>query len=512
MAKGGTIKKTKRFGTLINESLYIGGEIEERVKSGALKLDFKGHFHGYVPGWFDREITRAFLYEFDSDKLQALADVLGGKKPKQRAIFSIDPHRETKCNSCNQPVTFEVKKTKIVASSKCPHPDGYPVYTAQINVPSGKLIFGNDFRDLVDCPGSFDVNGTHGTALTTKAYADAGMIHVYVGNTCPGLYKVSDSRINIVSAATSYAGEDRDYKDLECEPPKGKRVGGICTDLWWYSAMDYDLFKKRAKARYGKDWKKERISGRGTIVKVKPGRYKVYCQTHRVRDADVRNGSDGSSYCGEEMYSYIKRNGDVRNLRTQSPTTKAYSWLAEDFDRFIQIKQMAWHTIFPSREGVLEHLFLVIGNGNEWSNGRMISVGEREIDAIERYKKGERPSDPSREDSRNKLDATNKLLTEFNKLIAGEDSDAEKGTESSRERRSYYPMSEGHSAVFSVPDDVEPDWLAAVRETLRMVIDSGVGPESDRDYTSDKNNVRLAGKCLKQLEKRFGPELAQLDD
>jgi len=141
-----------------------------------------------------------------------------------------------------------------------------------IDVPSGKLICGNDFReqypvDPVD--GKFNINEKVGIKLTTEAYAKVGMFHGFVGNSCPSLY-VKDNTINILNAGWNKK------TDKQKRVPKqfGKRVGSICTDLWWYSVADYDDFIKRGGV-VDKQW--------DTIINVEPGRY-VLCHNLDYND------------------------------------------------------------------------------------------------------------------------------------------------------------------------------------------------------------------------------------
>jgi len=457
------------------DGLGIGSRLEEDVKSGKIKVDFRGHFHGYVSGWFNQCIVSTFLFPSQETRkaIEILKNRAAGKDDRRQAIFgssdSLLNHFD--CNSCLQAVKFKVLKSKIIATTECPHPDGYPAYSVRINVPSGKLIFGNDFRDLIDVAASYDINRTLGCEQTTRAYADAGMIHVFVGNTCPGVFQVSDTRINIVSPERRSAGEEQDYIDLPTKEPKGKLCGSICTDLWWYSAMDYDLFKKLAKKKYGKKWK-DRISRLETIVKVKPGCYKATAQTHRVMN-DGHTTEDGGYYSPEEMFSFIKRDGDVRDLRTQSAHDQTVEFM-KDFENAVKVKRLAWPTLYPTRDRVLEQWFCVVGNGEDWLDGAIVSVSEREEEAVARLKNGEKVT-----------------------------WDEEREIES---HRSYYPMSHQYSALTNIPDNVRPDWLAGAREMIRYIIEHGKGPEDGERYMDNKRNIALAKAVEKQLNERFGPE------
>ncbi len=128
-----------------------------------------------------------------------------------------------------------------------------------INVPSGRLVFGNDFRREYPINGSeFNINESVGIKQTIEAYAAAGMFHGFCGNSCPTVYKKN---------GTIYIASPEYNKKLNksINPKLGKEVGSICTDLWWYSVADYYDYVYRGGDIEGSDYI--------DIVDVKPGRY-----------------------------------------------------------------------------------------------------------------------------------------------------------------------------------------------------------------------------------------------
>ena len=466
---------------LVIDGFQIGLVLKKEMAAGARKLDTRGHFHGYRSDWFAESIMEFFLMPSGQMKLaiEILKNRAEGKNDRRHAVIGSDTDRLV-CNSCAQDVKIRVTKKKLKATTECPHPNGYPAYSVRVNVPSGKLIFGNDFRDLVRIAASYDVNRERGTHQTTQAYADHGMIHVFVGNTCPGIYRVNDSRINIVSPE---GASDAEGNDLPTKKPKGEVVGSICTDLWWYSAMDYDLFKKLAKERRGKEWKK-RISQWETVVKVKPGCYEITCQTHRVRERG-HTTADGGYYHAEEMFSFIKRVGKVRELPSQSNYRKTYEF-SLNFENAIKLKRLAWSTLYRRRAQILEQWFCVTGGGDGWHDGAMVSISGREEDAMERLLAGEEVT--WEEEGTSKLE---QLEARLRPELVGQ-------------HRSYYPISEEYAGLCTVPDNVRPDWLAGVREMLRLIEDNGCGPREDANYKRNVRNVKIARKVRIDLDKRFG--------
>lgn len=101
-----------------------------------------------------------------------------------------------------------------------------------INIPSGKLAFGNDFREQFDPLDTFnyDVNADVGIKNTIEDYSKLNLAHGFVGNTCPRVYRNGDI-IHIL---------DSSVEDAASVP--GEKVGSICTDLWWYSMADYEEY------------------------------------------------------------------------------------------------------------------------------------------------------------------------------------------------------------------------------------------------------------------------------
>lgn len=230
-----------------------------------------------------------------------------------------------------------------------------------IEVPSGKLVVENDlrhlFRDVIEAE---HLSG-QGTAFWMKghaeAYGKAGLLHGFVGNSCPGVYKLGD---------TLYIGNqpwNKEDFDIDSEPyvkyPRipGKRVAGVCTDLWWYSICDWAEFVRRGGKidRWGPD-----------IIKVKPGRY--------ILSHHWPYTTTGDSYRPQRMiYATIKR--DYRPLKP---------WLLPEEKLFMEIKR-----ILPEVKHVwiIEHdgrhkfnLFVVVDNQSGHYSARFDVPTELVID------------------------------------------------------------------------------------------------------------------------------------
>jgi hypothetical protein len=187
------------------------------------------------------------------------------------------------CGTCglHVPYTFDFDTNTFTLESPCPFPDDHVPLSFDLAVPSGILVVENDMRRLMpehpdddtldyfnDITKNFYVNTQWGCANTSLFYAKQGMAHCFVGNTCPGIYRLSEDHYQI-GQFHKYEGDDLEPTSYE----PGERVGGIITDLWWYSIMDKILYENSG----GKadDWT--------DMVTVKPG---IWTFTHHWHEGD----------------------------------------------------------------------------------------------------------------------------------------------------------------------------------------------------------------------------------
>jgi hypothetical protein len=112
---------------------------------------------------------------------------------------------------------------------------------------SGFIVAENDMRDMFteeeqkNC--QYNVNATKGIIQTMEGYAKLGMLHGFVGNSCPSLYWSDvNNELHIGIAYEPCSDEDYNNDKRVFADKTLKEVGSICTDLWWYSIMDKDAF------------------------------------------------------------------------------------------------------------------------------------------------------------------------------------------------------------------------------------------------------------------------------
>lgn len=255
------------------------------------KLDWNGHLkRGALwmsPGWFTpvekrtQELVPDYWgYDVSQQEAGDLLRALETGTPMPYWVSLGRPMashylRCPYCETSEYDREIETNGVNVRLSDVCSNPDGHVDNQFTLDVPSGKLLVGNDLRDLAPVNGGRDdINGCIGRMRVTASYAVAGMAHGFVGNTCPGVYKLVDGSFTIGTY---------DNDDYEENPPEGsERVAGVCTDLWWYSILDYDLAKARCDA-LKLPW--ARILKSADVVDVEPGTYTFVHHNDLNRDA-----------------------------------------------------------------------------------------------------------------------------------------------------------------------------------------------------------------------------------
>jgi hypothetical protein len=197
-----------------------------------------------------------------------------------------------KCYYCDEVVETHITRAgNLAVNTRCEYADGVPL-KFQLAVPSGFMVVGNDFRQMGDWlhpNDSFEDethkglmprmgDGAQNTVNTSHWYADRGLAHAYVGNSCPHLYRTGDDTYTMSSG-----GWDR-VTDEDIEPD-GESIAYVCTDLWWYSICDYDEWIKRGGS--------DKFDSYTTKVAVTPG---VYEFDHHITEAGFDRDGPGVTH------------------------------------------------------------------------------------------------------------------------------------------------------------------------------------------------------------------------
>lgn len=134
---------------------------------------------------------------------------------------------------------------------------------------------------------------------------------------------------------------------------------------------------------------------------------------------------------------------------------------------------LEWPSLFLNQDDVFEHLFFCCGNGYEWKDGQLVEEFDSEY-----------PEDKELQAERADPWGTRIKNREHREYFVG----FEAGPE-----RCYFRTPSGgvgkvlqfssYDAILHLPDDIQPDWLAAARVALEYArSDRAQVPESEMGY------------------------------
>lgn len=351
-----------------------------------------------------------------------------------------------KCSACGERLAFAQKGDTLIATNECAHPGGIKPYTVLIDVPSGEIVFANDLRALTDVEDNYDVNTSLGLKLTTQSYAADGMAHIFVGNTCPPVYKTEEGLTVTLNNNWNDDDDDDDKDNLEL----GKKQEHICTDLWWYSAMDKDLFEARCVELGVNPTDFMTFS-----VKVEPG---VYSFSDEQADCDAH---------GIVHLSKILPSQEKAPKLKERPAKNAQTLKESQF--WNEIETLKKSPLFKeNRNYALADILTVLGNGYEWSQGQLRNRDGQIVD--EPFKTEQGPI----ENPRN---------TDFVPTLPG----FQVGF---RAEDMAYPMSFRHNRLLNAPKDVDPYWLAGCMMYLKSAIDADCKMIGQERMTKEQHSAQ----------------------
>jgi hypothetical protein len=124
------------------------------------------------------------------------------------------------CSECGENIPFNFDGVSFRSTKSCPYQNGLKSYNIYLNVPSGKIVVSDDFREWFRTTGNYNIGSKVGIIKEAEKNAAVGMACGYVGNTCPAVYKLSTECL--------YIAQKKPIPDC-------RKVAGITTDWWWYS-------------------------------------------------------------------------------------------------------------------------------------------------------------------------------------------------------------------------------------------------------------------------------------
>src|SRR6185436_16510539 len=330
--------------------------VSSQIKTGKIKFDLRNHTSRNI-----KKECRISGIEFDSFTEEELSIIsLGGKIEPKKLSF-----KYFNCQHCGEDIEFIFDGEIITTEATCQFPKGVKEVTIELNIPSGVMVFANDLRKWFPVQFDYNVNRDAGILKTILAYEKVGMAHGFVGNTCPGVYQINNQRLSISAGCCDIGEETWDDEQQDYVPmtenkaveitPAGNRVGSICTDLWWYSVVDYEDFKRRFLDMGGslKNFKRY-IKNKCDVVGVQPGLYHFLhffnvdddWETHKTRR--VPNHYALISWAGvsreEDLYAKYKSiNYTIGQCWLATVTTwpSLFGFKDEDFPRSLSMKEKA---------------------------------------------------------------------------------------------------------------------------------------------------------------------------
>lgn len=277
--------------------------LRDALETGSLPIDLRGHYasgtdpFGPIPKSLSKRLEKdAFkpMWLWEHPLLEKIYESFLTGNPMggyDNFVFPLSPD----CSDCGQRIGFQTDGVSLRAvtyseraenvldveanADICKYPDGTPAYTMRLECPSGILVMDDDLREFFKDPPDtheFYVNNLFGIVNTSRFYEDQGMLHGFVGNSCPGIYRKGDVLLIGNPAEGEETLRDEDT-GLVCE-----EVGYICTDLWWYSIADGSLLAQLNEEQLNK----RKDLGWGTFIPVTPGTYEIRQQHHRIDSDD----------------------------------------------------------------------------------------------------------------------------------------------------------------------------------------------------------------------------------
>jgi len=288
-ADPGYIRYTPQFDELVNtfveQFLYIEGMV----------FNLKSHFatlHGrLLTDLMDStsDLDRSHLYfcrkhlaerfnlKILMDVFKAFIDVRDKEtKPTCYFVFSYDDNiielkGGSSCSTCDSYMHFDIDYTKNeVFVDEDIKPCKLAKKPTRVNVtlksPSGKLVFlnhpANFFKKERDNRYEVSINSTLGCIEETKFYAKHNIGYFFIGNTTAYIMQ-KDGEILSTLFDEDDEKQQAKYKDYIMR-------GSVCTSVWWYTVLDYDLYLTMC-AEHNVD----PDSIEHTVVEIKAFKYKV---------------------------------------------------------------------------------------------------------------------------------------------------------------------------------------------------------------------------------------------
>lgn len=252
--------------------------LSNRIENGEITLELNGHYPYYSEEQAIKELltVNLFMVMFDFEKfsdkaIYSLEKIINNEESIEIPLFKANSLNS--CRHCDQEHIFYFNGNKIWIKEDCL--DDSP-FTVSIPVPSGKLVIANDLREYFSSPDA-NVNTFSGLKFETEEYSKEYMFFSNVGNTSPSFaFKESNKNnkdfLEFGNWQTEvYNSETKTFTDID-NYHSNNILGSVCTDLWWFCAIDYDILKEKYK-QLNKLKEFEDLIKKETVIDVKKGWY-----------------------------------------------------------------------------------------------------------------------------------------------------------------------------------------------------------------------------------------------
>jgi hypothetical protein len=440
-----------------------------KLQDWASPLKFNGHYYKAPPRRVrDFLFLRGLLNEIAFDDVEQLLKAIEQGKALRKwvRIGTTEVFHQACCPHCGQ-LEFTVEcngKDLRVGGEPCPYPKGFPHIDLELNIPSGKLVFGDDRRDfdelfpfpLPHAEDDFVSQQRHKVLQAEKK----GLVSFRFGQVSPRLYQLDKDSFKLINWLENERWDGKAWVPVKTPKIEGEEVTGT---EYGFSACDGDVFK-----RFVKHLKPEDLPETITLD-VTPGVYQfriftnqLYASNPRkeIRYAEIkylRAPDEPRDYLAEYLALEPTPEQVVRSEVAQWPTL--YGVRGKTWETMTEVERS------DSWRKVADHLFFVIGGGTDW------------------HKKGF------------------PLIS-----VAGIPPDPTFSIPKFREQLHWYPFSEGYS-VLSKKTNFTPEFATLAFEALESVISFGVEPCDDRLSGRDVQRCRemmvRALKWYRKLAKRY---------
>lgn len=244
---------------------------EKFINIEGLTVDLNGHYYG-IHGKTIKEllsegnniinkerIMQHYRHSLLNEMLQAYLDFQNGigQKYIMGLNFVYDNALEKffdglHCPHCNKNIYanlyYEENKIRIsdhmlkyIGATPCTYKGDKSTlkYDIKIKTPSKKIVIFNSPYSFIELERkdqyTVSICSTEGKIKESKLYEDENIGFLPVGNSSPVIFKKN----NEIVIGSIYEEEHDEMLD------KGyKELGYVCTDLWWYTVMDFEQFKE----------------------------------------------------------------------------------------------------------------------------------------------------------------------------------------------------------------------------------------------------------------------------